>query len=169
MGKEVKCSICGKHLDVDYFDEHVLFYHKLEKVERPATKEDIVAENEIYILCDDGRKHLKYIEDVLRPSDPFKAFCATDGCRYGLDSAYIITYEGEIAYYSYIDPQYTSVQEKAVEQVKELNEHFPQRWFIQQEISGITLNTIKALLKKDFIEFKEVNTKIYYRMIEEEI
>ena len=103
MGKEVKCSICGKHVDEDYFNEHVSFYHKKE----------------------------------------------------------------EKVYYTYIHPHYTPIQKEAIESIKELYNHFPQRWFIQQEILGISLNTFKSLVKKNFLEMKEINLIIYYKMIEE--
>jgi len=56
---------------------------------RQATSKDIVADATVYIEGDDGDLHKKVIEEVLRPSDEFKAFSADDGCRYGLDGCYI--------------------------------------------------------------------------------
>lgn len=29
------------------------------------------------------------VEEVYRPGDPWKAYCAHDGCRYGLDGAFV--------------------------------------------------------------------------------
>lgn len=29
------------------------------------------------------------VDDVYSPSDPWKAYCANDGCRYGLDGAFV--------------------------------------------------------------------------------
>ena len=56
---------------------------------RLAEPEDIVQGHTVYILGDDEEYHKMLIEEVLRPSDDFKAFCADDGCRYGLSSTYI--------------------------------------------------------------------------------
>lgn len=56
---------------------------------RQAEPKDIISGATVYILGDDNELHKMAIEDVLRPSDPWKAFCADDGCRYGLDGCFI--------------------------------------------------------------------------------
>lgn len=40
---------------------------------------------------DSGEKRCYFliVDDVLRPNDPWKAFTAHDGCRYGLDGAMV--------------------------------------------------------------------------------
>lgn len=57
---------------------------------RQATELDIVVGNVVYIVGDDDILYRKEIEEVLSPSDPWKAFCAEDGCRYGLDDLYVV-------------------------------------------------------------------------------
>ena len=56
---------------------------------RAATKEDITLGNVVFINGDDDQIHKKVIEEVLKPSDLFKGFCADDGCRYGLYECYV--------------------------------------------------------------------------------
>uniref|UniRef100_A0A6H2A5R8 Uncharacterized protein n=1 Tax=viral metagenome TaxID=1070528 RepID=A0A6H2A5R8_9ZZZZ len=56
---------------------------------REAIPEDFVVGKVVYLEGDDGDLHKKIIDDVLRPHDPWKAFCADDGCRYGLDGCFI--------------------------------------------------------------------------------
>ena len=57
---------------------------------RPATELDIVVGNIVYLIGDDDVLYRKEIEEVLSPGDPWKAFCAEDGCRYGLDDLYVV-------------------------------------------------------------------------------
>ena len=54
----------------------------------PATSNDIKVGNVIWLDGDNGLVWM-IIEEVLKPTDMFKAFIAEDGCRYGLDSCYI--------------------------------------------------------------------------------
>ncbi len=57
---------------------------------RPATPRDIKEGSIIYYPAKPGRDaYWKLIDEVLRPDDDFKAYCADDGCRYGLDGAYV--------------------------------------------------------------------------------
>ncbi len=56
---------------------------------RTAIKEDITLGNVVFIKGDDGQLRRKVIEEVLKPSDSFKGFCADDGCRYGLYECYV--------------------------------------------------------------------------------
>lgn len=64
---------------------------KPPKNRRQATPEDITAGSIIWHEREEeyGDDYWNVVEEVLRPSDPFKAYCADDGCRYGLDGAYI--------------------------------------------------------------------------------
>ena len=55
-----------------------------------ATHKDIIIGNGIFIEGDDKEMHYKIIKEVLKPDDAFKAFVADDGCRYGLDGAFIL-------------------------------------------------------------------------------
>ena len=56
---------------------------------RPATAADIVFGATIHYKHGDDGPFTRTVEEVLRPSDPYKAFSADDGCRYGLDDAYV--------------------------------------------------------------------------------
>jgi len=57
---------------------------------RPATPEDIFVGNIVYLIGDGEEMYRKEVQEVLSPSDPWKAFCADDGCRYGLDDLFVI-------------------------------------------------------------------------------
>ena len=54
---------------------------------RAATPDDIVVGQIIWYRRDN--EHWQVIEEVMKPDDPFKAYCAEDGCRYGLDGAFV--------------------------------------------------------------------------------
>ena len=56
---------------------------------RQARPNDFIEGKTVYIEGDDGDLHKMNIEEVLRPNDSWKAFCADDGCRYGLDGCFI--------------------------------------------------------------------------------
>lgn len=58
---------------------------------RQATAEDIVCGAIIWHEGDphDGGDYWHVVDEVLRPSDSYKAYCADDGCRYGLSNAYV--------------------------------------------------------------------------------
>ena len=58
---------------------------------KPATELDISVGNVVYLIGDGNIMWRKVIDEVLRPSDPYKAFCATDGCRYGLEDLYVLS------------------------------------------------------------------------------
>lgn len=69
----------------------------LPKKLRPAEPRDIV-EGAILWYPEHGQKadgeydalaYWKYVPEVLRPDDPWKAYCADDGCRYGLKGAFV--------------------------------------------------------------------------------
>jgi hypothetical protein len=55
---------------------------------RPATSADIVCGQVIY-YPERANPYWQIVEDVLHPNDPFKAYVADDGCRYGLDGAFV--------------------------------------------------------------------------------
>ena len=56
---------------------------------RPATPSDIVEGQIIWHKNGDDGPFWNVVEEVLHPDDPFKAYYAEDGCRYGLDEAYV--------------------------------------------------------------------------------
>lgn len=56
---------------------------------RPATPEDIIVENVIWYQGGDDGIFWQIIEEVYRSCDNFKAYCGEDGCRYGLDGAFV--------------------------------------------------------------------------------
>lgn len=56
---------------------------------RQANSNDFVLGKMVYIEGDNGDLHKKKIIEILRPQDPWKAFCADDGCRYGWDGCFI--------------------------------------------------------------------------------
>lgn len=60
---------------------------------RPATKEDIVVGAVIWYPRwhkeDPSGRCWNIVDQVLFPSDAFKAYCAHEGCRYGLDGAFV--------------------------------------------------------------------------------
>jgi len=56
---------------------------------RKATKYDVRVGNIFYYFDGDEGKHWHEIIEVYRPDDDFKAYCGEDGCRYGLDGAFV--------------------------------------------------------------------------------
>mgnify|MGYP003153405465 CR=1 FL=1 len=56
---------------------------------RKAKPSDIVVGNTVYLLGDGNEIYTQTIDEVLRPNDMYKAYVASDGCRYGLDSLYV--------------------------------------------------------------------------------
>lgn len=60
----------------------------------------------------------------------------------------------------------TESQMDALRQIKTLENHFGVRWFIQEELLGITLHSMKSLVQKGFLEervLKEHYDMPYYR------
>lgn len=55
---------------------------------RPATPRDIIVGAIIWYPRFSESKWL-IVDEVLHPNDNWKAFCADDGCRYGLDGAFV--------------------------------------------------------------------------------
>lgn len=56
---------------------------------RKAEPQDIVQGNIVYLIGDGNIMHKMIIDEVLNPNDERKAFCADDGCRYGLLDLYV--------------------------------------------------------------------------------
>ena len=57
---------------------------------RKATPSDIVENNIVFLIGDGNEMHKMTIIEVLRPDDEWKAFCADDGCRYGLYDLWLL-------------------------------------------------------------------------------
>lgn len=57
---------------------------------RKATPDDIVEGNIAFLIGDGNEMHRMTIDEVYRPDDDFKAFCADDGCRYGLYDLWVL-------------------------------------------------------------------------------
>lgn len=63
---------------------------KLPNNIRPAEAKDIVEGAIIwYPENDNSDMYWMYVQEVLRPSDQWEAYCSHDGCRYGLYGAYV--------------------------------------------------------------------------------
>ena len=64
---------------------------KPPKNRRPAWARDIVVGAVIWHERERrfGGDYWNVVEEVLYPGDAFKAYCADDGCRYGLEGAYV--------------------------------------------------------------------------------
>ena len=77
--------------------EEAAYAAKLPKNLRPAIAKDIVEDAIIWYPDggeepegeDPGRPYWKIVSEVLYPSDRWKAFCATNGCRDGLEGAFV--------------------------------------------------------------------------------
>ena len=62
-----------------------------------------------------------------------------------------------------MDPR-TKKQIKALEMIDKIEEHFGSRWFVQQELPGITMHTIDALVERGHLVSKEVCGIEYYKL-----
>jgi hypothetical protein len=56
---------------------------------RPLVPSDIVQGATVFVFTDDYTLKEMKIDEVLRPDDQYKAFCADDGCRYGSDGVFV--------------------------------------------------------------------------------
>lgn len=56
---------------------------------RRATEQDVVVGAVIWHQDRTGGWYWHEVEEVLHPSDDFKAYTADDGCRYGLHNAWV--------------------------------------------------------------------------------
>ena len=54
-------------------------------------------------------------------------------------------------------------QVKALEMIDKIEEHFGSRWFVPQELPGITMHTIYALVERGHLISKEVEGIEYYK------
>jgi len=57
---------------------------------RKANPTDIVEGATVFLIGDGSEMHRKTIDEVMKPDDQWKAFCADDGCRYGLNNLYVL-------------------------------------------------------------------------------
>lgn len=57
---------------------------------RKAEPSDIIESNIVYLIGDNGEMYKKTIIEVYNPNHDWKAFCANDGCRYGLYDLYVL-------------------------------------------------------------------------------
>lgn len=73
-----------KQIERAYGKIHIPAISKL----RPATAADIVEGNVIY-YPQKPTPYFQIIDSVHFPHDDFKAYTAEDGCRYGLDGAFV--------------------------------------------------------------------------------
>lgn len=62
---------------------------------RKAEPKDIVLGNKLLLVGDERHLFVKTVEEVLHPDDEWKAFCAEDGCRYGLRDLWVVDYFSE--------------------------------------------------------------------------
>ena len=53
-------------------------------------------------------------------------------------------------------------QEKAILLIKKMEAEFGQRWFVLEELTGITLHTTKALVEKGYLDAKTFDEITYY-------
>lgn len=54
-------------------------------------------------------------------------------------------------------------QKRTIEQIKELEKEFGARWFVQAELLGVTLHTMKALVEKGYLKEREFKELPYYQ------
>ena len=57
----------------------------------------------------------------------------------------------------------TTTQERAIIEIKRMESQLEKRWFISAEIPGITENTLKALERKGYLEYTDVDGLSYYK------
>ena len=57
---------------------------------RKATSADITEGNIVFLIGDREEMSRMTIDEVLHPDDEWKAFCADDGCRYGLYDLWVL-------------------------------------------------------------------------------
>lgn len=62
---------------------------------RPASSKDVFEGNIVFLVADENKLIRMVVEEVLNPSDDFKAFMF-DGCRYGLDGLYVVINNNEL-------------------------------------------------------------------------
>jgi hypothetical protein len=59
---------------------------------RPAEPKDVVVGVVLYypeIFDDDALRVWNFVEEVHKPDDPYTGYTAHDGCRYGIEGAFI--------------------------------------------------------------------------------
>lgn len=58
----------------------------------------------------------------------------------------------------------SKTQKKALEMIDKIELEFGSRWFIQEELPGINMHTINALVNKKHLITKESNGIEYYKL-----
>ena len=90
---EQKWLYDGKYYDsYDEAREALGEYEELRTADcgyRPAVADDIQIGVMVYLKIEEGHVPL-LIDELLHYGAPYKAFCADDGCRYGLDRLFIM-------------------------------------------------------------------------------
>lgn len=69
--------------------ERLAHLEPLPKKLRPARSEDVVVGAILWYKRGDAGHFWQMVDEVLHPDDAFKAYVAADGCRYGLDGAFV--------------------------------------------------------------------------------
>ena len=60
---------------------------------------------------------------------------------------------------------YSKVQERAIKEIEKITEHFGNdRWFTQDEVTGIGANTMTALVEKKYLNDQQFSGIIYYKI-----
>lgn len=57
---------------------------------RPIKSRDVEEGAMVFGEGSDGEVYMHFIEEVKNPTDLFKAWIASDGCRYGLDGHFVL-------------------------------------------------------------------------------
>ena len=55
-------------------------------------------------------------------------------------------------------------QTEALDMIDRIESHFGSRWFVQQELPGITMHTINALVERGHLDSKEIERIEYYKL-----
>jgi hypothetical protein len=63
----------------------------------------------------------------------------------------------------------SEIQKQTIVQIKELEKEFGVRWFVQAELLGVTLRTMRALVEKGYLVDREFNDLPYYQWKGKEI
>ena len=62
-----------------------------------------------------------------------------------------------------MDVKLSNKQKKTIEMIRKMEDHFGVRWFVQSELLGVTLHTMDALVKKEYLEVQYFEEIPYYR------
>lgn len=89
--EKVQNEVIKKAKDIIYWAREKAKKSEMPANIRPATAHDIVDGAIIWYDREKeyGGPFWNIVCEVLKPRDAFKAYCADDGCRYGLDGAFV--------------------------------------------------------------------------------